>query len=202
MSVLQDPRYFPVFRLLPPDSNILEAMVAISQGAPVNPTYHWCFMGEIVDDTLAKESFLRHRLLVRDREGLELPVLFYLSAGDNLDTSHLKTGHTIFVRYAQHHWFLDLTEGIRVEKTAFFYAVPYSLSAILETHSALTPGVCKSCGKQASQRCAKCKQTSYCSRECQTSNWSDHRTACRLLTAVASVTTLDYTQLDRYVPFR
>lgn len=202
MSVLLDPQYFPTFKLLPPDSDVLEAIVRISEGAPISPTYHWCFMGEIVDDTLARMPFLRHRLHVRDREGLELPICFYLSSGDTLDTSRLKTGNTIFVRYARQHWFLDLSEGLRIEDTAFVYVVPYSLSAIIDTHRAITPHVCKKCGNRASLRCAKCKQTYYCSRECQTDNWLDHKAACRILTIVAPVTTLDHTRLDHLVPFR
>lgn len=38
---------------------------------------------------------------------------------------------------------------------------------------------CSVCGKQASNRCSKCKKTWYCSRECQASGWKNHKKNCR-----------------------
>mmetsp|Transcript_85462 Transcript_85462/g.171112 ORF Transcript_85462/g.171112 Transcript_85462/m.171112 type:complete len:538 (-) Transcript_85462:796-2409(-) len=41
--------------------------------------------------------------------------------------------------------------------------------------------VCAACGKEkASQVCSRCKETRYCSRECQTKHWkSDHKAVCK-----------------------
>jgi len=45
------------------------------------------------------------------------------------------------------------------------------------------PGVptCGLCGAAAPHRCARCKATSYCSREHQTQHWKVHKRECRML---------------------
>ncbi|KAG0344988.1 Zinc finger MYND domain-containing protein 10 [Podila humilis] len=118
------------------------------------------------------------------------------------DTSKLKKGNTIFVRYGLQHSFLDLSEDLRVDDSSFVYAVPFSLSAILNAHRAVTPRICKECGNPCDQRCAGCKQTFYCSRVCQANNWQDHKAKCRVLDLVAPVLDLDHTELVTRVPFR
>ncbi|KAF9355113.1 hypothetical protein BGX26_006988 [Mortierella sp. AD094] len=200
MSALLDLRYFPTYKKLPHEYAVDLAYYRIREGIMV-PRRHWCFMGEIVDDSFAKSPFLRHRLIVKDREGTELPVSFYLSFFDMMDTTHLKTGNTIFVRYAEKHYFLDMTEGLRVEDTSFVHVVPLSLSTICDTHRTVTPNICKKCGKRTTKRCAKCKQTYYCSRECQTDNWPDHRPSCRILTLVNPVTAMDHVRFTGFTHF-
>ncbi|KAF9920163.1 hypothetical protein FBU30_010044 [Linnemannia zychae] len=150
-------------------------------------------MAEIIDDTFSTHRLFRHLLIVTDRDGITLPIRFHLVSYNTLDTSLLKKGNTIFVRYAQQHWFLDLSEGLHVEDTAFVYVVPYRLSSILDAHRSLVPNKCKACGKKASQFCAKCKRTFYCTHECQVENWPTHRSTCRILTLTAPVLDLDYT---------
>ncbi|KAI7818232.1 hypothetical protein BC939DRAFT_298606 [Gamsiella multidivaricata] len=105
------------------------------------------------------------------------------------------------MRYVQQPLFLDTSEGLCIGDTAFFYGVPHSLSTIFDTHCAIIPHVRKKCDNQASLRCATCKQTFHCSRECQINNWPDHRFMCRILILVGPVTTLDHTRFTDYVPF-
>jgi hypothetical protein len=37
---------------------------------------------------------------------------------------------------------------------------------------------CQLCGAPASKRCSRCRLVSYCSKECQISNWGVHRSVC------------------------
>jgi len=40
---------------------------------------------------------------------------------------------------------------------------------------------CASCGDPATQRCSKCKEEWYCSRECQLKRWKDHKKICAMV---------------------
>jgi len=42
---------------------------------------------------------------------------------------------------------------------------------------------CASCGKTATNRCSKCKNQWYCSRDCQLRCWKDHKALCSLFTS-------------------
>ncbi|CBZ54088.1 putative zinc finger MYND domain-containing protein [Neospora caninum Liverpool] len=42
---------------------------------------------------------------------------------------------------------------------------------------------CRTCGRHADQRCAKCKVEWYCSRECQISDWRSHKEVCRAVSS-------------------
>lgn len=37
---------------------------------------------------------------------------------------------------------------------------------------------CKLCGKDAIQRCSRCKNEWYCSRSCQVTHWAQHKDIC------------------------
>ncbi|KAF9182760.1 hypothetical protein BGZ51_008587 [Haplosporangium sp. Z 767] len=198
MSVLLSSRYFPAFKDLPSEYDINLAFYRERNGALI-PIIHWCFMAEIVDDSLVR--FLRHRLVVKDRDGTCIPIFFYLDEGVTIDARHFKTGNTIFVRYAIQHAFMDGSIGIRVEDPDIVYAVPYSLSAIIDAHRTVTSNVCNKCQKKATLRCAKCKQAFYCTRVCQVNNWADHKASCRILTKVAPVTSLDHTRFTGFESF-
>jgi hypothetical protein len=38
--------------------------------------------------------------------------------------------------------------------------------------------MCDVCGKKATQRCSRCKNVWYCSRECQLKQWKAHKPMC------------------------
>lgn len=40
---------------------------------------------------------------------------------------------------------------------------------------------CANCGKTATQRCSKCKNQWYCSRECQVKQWKAHKALCEVI---------------------
>ncbi len=40
---------------------------------------------------------------------------------------------------------------------------------------------CGNCGKDATQRCSRCKNQWYCSRECQLKQWKGHKTLCDII---------------------
>jgi len=42
---------------------------------------------------------------------------------------------------------------------------------------------CGVCGELATQRCSKCKQVWYCSRDCQLREWKDHKPICAIFTS-------------------
>jgi predicted RNA-binding Zn-ribbon protein involved in translation (DUF1610 family) len=41
---------------------------------------------------------------------------------------------------------------------------------------------CAECGELATQRCSKCRQAWYCSRDCQLRQWKGHKAMCALFT--------------------
>jgi zinc finger MYND domain-containing protein 10 len=43
---------------------------------------------------------------------------------------------------------------------------------------------CAECGENAAQRCSKCKNEWYCSRECQLKRWKQHKEMCAMLTKI------------------
>ena len=42
---------------------------------------------------------------------------------------------------------------------------------------------CVDCGKPATQRCSKCKNAWYCSRDCQLRQWKSHKALCMIVAA-------------------
>ncbi len=47
---------------------------------------------------------------------------------------------------------------------------------------------CDSCGTSGANfsRCARCRTAIYCSRDCQTKDWPNHKTICKQLAAQAA----------------
>ena len=43
---------------------------------------------------------------------------------------------------------------------------------------------CAECGELATQRCSRCKNEWYCSRECQLKKWKAHKQYCEVLTRI------------------
>lgn len=194
MSLLLDSRYFPSYKQLP-DEYEVDDYYYIDSGI-CSPNRHWCFMGEIVDVLF----LIRYRLNVKDATGMTINVSFYLDHGESLDGSSLKPGNTIFVRYAKQHFYMDGSVGIRLEYTPSILVLPYSMAVIMKAHRAIVKDQCKKCGKRACKRCAKCKQTLYCTRDCQKDDWENHKSDCGVLSATLSITALDHALFDSFQP--
>ncbi|KAK1948858.1 hypothetical protein LY78DRAFT_708488 [Colletotrichum sublineola] len=92
------------------------------------PDDHWCLLAEIC----SVERFLRVRLVARDCEGRSFVIAFYpdaARAGD-IDTARLQPGHTVAILYANQHFFLDGTDGVRVENLSACRVFPVGLGAL------------------------------------------------------------------------
>ncbi|MCJ1325601.1 hypothetical protein MMC10_002264 [Thelotrema lepadinum] len=103
---------FPFFDNLPGENDINLDYLGTVDGFSYAPIKHWCFFGEIV----GVESFLRLRLIVKDRTAHEVPIAFHTDLrGNELDSACLQEGYTVAILYAEQHGFLDFTVGVRHE---------------------------------------------------------------------------------------
>ncbi|KAI8866968.1 hypothetical protein GQ42DRAFT_165141 [Ramicandelaber brevisporus] len=198
MSVLLDARYFPSYKQLPSDDDVDEDFYDISYGIG-QLRKHWCYMGEIVEVI----PYVRVILKVRDVKGTVVMVAFYQDNTEYLDKSGLKLGSTIFIRYAHQHYFMDGSEGLRIEDLSSVLVLPYSLKTILDAHRTIVKGskkVCNKCkAKDSASCCGKCK-TAYCSRDCQVDDWPSHKSLCGVLKATLPITSLDHTSFEKFCP--
>ncbi len=56
---------------------------------------------------------------------------------------------------------------------------------------------CGLCGKKGIFQCSKCKQSFYCSKQCQVKDWSYHKMSCKIEAAPITIACLeDYSVID------
>lgn len=104
--------HLPVFRDLPSDNDLDLSYYGSADGYHYKPSRHWCLLAEITEVI----DFMRIRLEVRDRAGAALSIAFHTNdRGYSLPRSLLKIGNTVAILYANRHFFMDCTVGIRVE---------------------------------------------------------------------------------------
>ncbi|KAF9582587.1 hypothetical protein BGW38_011001 [Lunasporangiospora selenospora] len=175
-SILFEQKHLLAFEDLPGENDIDDRYHRMQDGHLLVNRIHWCFMAEIVE----VGTFIRVRLLVRDRKGQEIPIAFHLDNDTPINPMIFTKGSTIFILYADQHYFADGTVGIRVEYGQHVLVMQHSMSDILKAQS-VTPGECQKCQKPAGSRCAKCHKATYCSRECQVSHWGAHKKNCAIL---------------------
>lgn len=106
--------YFPTFEECPHENYPDLEFYELKDGYYLSPKRHWCLVAEIVEI----EFFIRLRLWVKDRAGHEFPVSFYIEDDQRwLDLTQFRKGRTIAILYAEQHYFLDTTIGIRQESS-------------------------------------------------------------------------------------
>jgi hypothetical protein len=103
--------YCPAFQDLPGEHD-LDQDYYTSNGSSYRPAKNWCFLGQIT----GVDGFLRMRFIVRDNEGLEVPISFHTGdRGFDISPALTKKGNTIAILYAEQHAFMDFSTGVRVE---------------------------------------------------------------------------------------
>ena len=212
---LQSTFHFPSFQDLPHENDIPEGYWECNENGVFVPACTWFFMAEITNDEYSQIPFLRNRVLVRDRAGRDVPIYFYPESG-YFDFKLLKKGHTILVKTAQQHDFLDLSVGLRIEDLNNVLVAKCSMDVLLtlskmyhekrETkcwkcgrssegeRAAITGATASSCGEEL-KKCAACKTARYCSKECQTSHWREaHKRSCKAMPVFLRLTKIDFSK--------
>ncbi|CAF1338367.1 unnamed protein product [Adineta steineri] len=161
----------------------------------------WAFLGEITDDSMTQNQFMRNQVFVKDIDGKEnIPVSFnvdHLINPTNFDFKDLKVGHTLCVRYGQQHSFLDGTHGIHIERLNSVDVFPCSIATLMSMSSEIKDHLsmddihcwyCNHADEAAIKklRCVQCQKAFYCKTECQKAHWKGeserepHRKFCKL----------------------
>lgn len=125
-DILKSEHYFPSFRDLGDEHGFDERYWKIHRGVGTQ-AYTWCFLGEITNDETSQSSFLRNRILVRDRQGNNNIVIAFYPESGQFDFKTLKRGHTVCVMLAERHYFLDRTVGLRIEDLDTIKVIPSAL---------------------------------------------------------------------------
>ncbi|ORY68941.1 uncharacterized protein BCR38DRAFT_424825 [Pseudomassariella vexata] len=188
--------YFPSFADLPGEHQY-DARYYIDSTDPSLPpgsaTYkkHWILLGDIIE----ANTFLRPRLVARDRRGHMFVVALYLDEPEDMTrlVPHFKVGNTVALMHPLAHSFLDGSHGVRIEDGDEITIFPCKVDELIKLntdsikHNWLVeePKTCHSCGeaKQTMERCGGCKLAYYCSKDCQVKGWKDkgHKTQCKVL---------------------
>ncbi|KAG2489446.1 hypothetical protein HYH03_012082 [Edaphochlamys debaryana] len=207
---LQNRLYFPAFAELPQADELDNNYFTEQPNGMLLPNRTWTFFGEIVSDSLSQLSVLGHRVEVRDVTGSVHSILFFPTSG-SLDMDQLRTGHTVFVRYAMRCFFSDLaTEAIKVEELNFVKVIAMNLDTLLYTASLYfdRQSHCSCCGAPvaslggAAPRCERCQAAVYCSPTCRAANGPQHGSFCALCCELSEVFNLSFDSFIEWVPFR
>ncbi|KAF2477434.1 SET domain-containing protein [Lindgomyces ingoldianus] len=124
---------------LPGDNDINMEYLGIIDGFHYSPIKHWCFLGEIIE----VETIFRLRLIVKDKANHRVPIAFHTDeGGQELDQALLQHGYTVAILYAEHHGFLDMTEGIRheVPSNIKIFPLPSRMPREMKTIAPPRPG--------------------------------------------------------------
>lgn len=210
-SSLHNSIYFPSFEALPmlDETDGGGYYIETPQGM-MQPARTWCFVGEIVNDSLSQMAVLGHRVEVRDATGAVKSIMFYPASGW-LDFSQLRVGHTVFVRYATRCFFSDLaTEAIKVEDLNYVKIIPLSLDILMYISQAFFEQrrLCCTCHQDLSVKggavftCSSCQAATYCSPDCRAANAEPHVTFCRACAELMEVYNVDFERFIQHVPFR
>ena len=104
-------RYLPDWAHLPWEDSLNTRFWTDAAGYYA-PSHHWAFIGEIVEN----RSLFRPGYLLRDREGTEVFIVFYLDNQVQADFKDFRLGRTVVLYYAEKRQFVDGQVGIRIEE--------------------------------------------------------------------------------------
>lgn len=213
-NLLKDKKNFPPFCRVPAEDGVSEDYYRTQDGFRFDTIRHWCFIGEITDDTTAQLSFCRNRILVKDLDGVDnIPIAFYPDPETSrmfFDFTKLKKGNTICIRYAEKHYFLDMTVGFRVESLAFVKVIKCNLETLRKISlmdPTNRPKLCWTCGAKETKSgmkllsCQRCKYAKYCGRDCQKGNWKRHKKCCAYIQDYAVLVELADREFTKFIPF-
>jgi hypothetical protein len=170
-SNLRNPITFPSFANLPADNDIDPLYYAPNpQTGIYTPTRHWAFLAEIVDFT----TFIRLQVNVKDNSGLVLPVWIHTDDRGKGLAQQCQQGSTLVVTYAEQHYFMDGSVGIKLEEDFSFHVLPHSMTDLLAANDAVfqedRKEKCASCGTKGEDKgdslkmCSRCKVILYCGK--------------------------------------
>ncbi|THH19948.1 hypothetical protein EW146_g1318 [Bondarzewia mesenterica] len=156
--------------------------------------------------------FLRLRLVVKDRDGREVSVNFHTDDRGASFAQHSQKGSTLAILYGQQHGFMDGSIGIRVEMSEFVKVLPFSMEELLEASDYLSKdgrkekcGNCEAKGSQTEgglKMCSRCKEASYCGRECQKKAWAkEHKRVCKAVKALDCLTSKAWDTFEGWFRF-
>ena len=206
VDVFKNTLYFPCFDQLCHENDMEESYW---KEDPYQPGVYkhactWLFLGEIINDELALISFLRNKVFVQDRAGRDnINVSFYPEHG-YFDFRQLKKGNTICVLFAEQHYFLDQTIGLRIERLDNVHVFPLGLDdlfSLSSTYAKCNNTKCWSCEKSASdvmkKKCGSCKVAYYCDKKCQAADWTRrHRLWCKAMPLFLFIAKADLSKYD------
>ena len=206
-DVLSGKLVAPSFDDLPIDNDLDLRYYTNNYRGTYSVSRTWVFLGEITNNDFALFPFLRNRVLVRDRQGrANIPVYFYPEAG-RFDYGTLKTGHTVAVLFAEQHFFMDGSIGLRLEELNHVKVIPCGLNDLLELskHYSLSEGKCWGCGQEGKslKKCGACKTGFYCNEKCQRQDWTKrHKKWCKAMPDFLFLSSLDYSIVNSKAVWR
>ena len=186
----------PSFDDLPIDNDLDETYYAPNRYGVYSVSRTWVFLGEITDCNRIL-PLLRYRALVTDRNGrTNIPLWFYPKSGC-FDYNSMKVGHTMAAIFAEQHYFMDGSIGLRLEDLNHVKVIPCGLNDLLELskHYSSSKGKCWGCGQEGKtlKKCGACKTGFYCDEKCQRQDWTKrHKKWCKAMPDFLFLSSLDY----------
>ncbi|KAI5794097.1 hypothetical protein FPQ18DRAFT_235112, partial [Pyronema domesticum] len=162
---------------------------------------HWCLLGEITEIVPWPVRLCIH---IRDMDNEELMVSFNDDQRGATFARHpnLKPGSTMAFLYPEFHAFMDGQTGLRIEQPAIHAGavkiLPYSMDTILKVNDQIWKKKgcleCQKCQKKDIElkRCSRCQSAIYCGKDCQTTDWKEHKKVCKVFAEVKWFTDKDW----------